>query len=102
MKQIINRKKYDTETAREMARFDNGCGHTDFDWYREVLYQKKNGEFFLYGEGNARSPYSVLHDDGWFGGGEDIIPLTEDDARDWVERNCDGEKYEEIFGEVEE
>lgn len=35
-------------------------------------------------------------------GGEKIIPLSENEAKEWAERNLDVEEYEAIFGEVEE
>lgn len=35
-------------------------------------------------------------------GGEKIVPISEDEAKEWAERNLDVEEYEAIFGEVEE
>ena len=31
-----------------------------------------------------------------------IIPLSEDEAREWAEEHLSGDEYEEIFGVVEE
>ena len=101
MKKIINRKKYDTETAKELGGNSNGMGRGDFRYIAETLYQKKNGEFFLHGAGGAMTEYAESYADGR-GFGERIIPITEEEARDWVEKNLDAEDYEEIFGEVEE
>ena len=43
-------KKYDTETARAVADYANNGNWRDFTHFEETLYQKKTGEFFLYGE----------------------------------------------------
>lgn len=34
--------------------------------------------------------------------GEKIIPLTEDEAKEWAESHLDCDNYESIFGVVEE
>lgn len=56
MKKIINGKKYDTETAREVACKAWGY-YGDLNFVFETLYKKKTGEFFLYGEGGANTSY---------------------------------------------
>lgn len=86
MKKIINGRKYDTVTANRIDFFSNGL--TGFDHYYEGLYQKRTSEFFL----------DV--DDGY--NGERIIPLSEKEAKKWLEEHSDGDTYEEVFGEVEE
>lgn len=55
MKKIINGKKYDTDTAKEVGYSNNGLLSTDIDYIEETLYQKKTGEFFLYGEGGCKN-----------------------------------------------
>ena len=103
MKKIINGKKYDTETATEIGYGGSagGISTTDFRYYDETLYRKKNGEFFLAGEGHAMTKYAT-HNGNTSGWGEAIIPLTDEEAKAWVEQECDAETYEEIFGDVEE
>lgn len=100
MKQIIHGKKYDTETATMLGETWEGVP-SDFRYYREELYRKKNGEFFLYGTGGAMSAYSQSTGDSVMGG-ERIIPYTESDAKEWAEKNLTVEEYENVFGEVEE
>ena len=102
MKKIINGKKYDTKTAECVAEWHNRHFPSDFDYCSEDLYRKKTGEFFLHGEGGARSKYAQRYGQNSWGGGEDITPLTEAEAREWVEEHCDGDDYEKIFGEVPE
>lgn len=101
MKKIINGRKYDTETAKELARCSNGASPTSFAWFCETLYRKKTGEFFLLGEGGANSKYCE-----WIGGSvygtSRIIPYTIDEAKAWVESKLTGDEYEAIFGAVDE
>lgn len=101
MKKIINGKLYDTETAKKVAEWSKNCARNDFSYYEEELYSKKTGEFFLYGEGNAASPYNE-YSYGSYTGGEKIVPLTYEEAREWAERKLDADEYIELFGEPEE
>lgn len=100
MKKIINNKKYDTETARRVGRFEQLN-----DGYYEELYVKSTGEFFLY----LPSENTILWDhrdelDEYRGLTlvSVICPLSEDAAKEWVSKVMDGEVYEELFGEVAE
>lgn len=102
MKKIINGKKYDTETAKRVGCWSNNYNWGDFNWCAERLYKKKNGEFFLHGEGGAMSIYSRSFGQNEWRGGESIRPLTESEAKLWAEKHLDGDEYESIFGEVEE
>lgn len=97
MKKIIDGKKYDTETAEKVATWWNGRSSSDFNFCQEAVYRKKNGEFFLAGEGGARSKYAVSCGQNAWCGGSDIAPLTEAEARAWVEDHANSE-YENIFG----
>lgn len=65
------------------------------------LYRKRNGEYFLHGQGHALTKWACSYGDmsGW---GEEIVPMTEEEAREWAEKHLDGEEYEEIFGAIEE
>lgn len=102
MKKIINGRKYDTETAQRIGYRSNGGGWRDFSHVEESLYRKRTGEFFIHGEGGPMTGYARSTGQNSWSGGEDIIPLTEQEAREWVERYLDADQYEEIFGEVEE
>lgn len=101
MKRIINGKKYDTETAVKIGEWRFGkCN--DHDYVHEELYKKKTGEFFLYAEGGALSKYGKQSDNQHMTDASHIFPYTEKEARKWCEENVSGERYEEIFGEVDE
>ena len=101
MKRIVKGKAYNTETAERVGSWDNGYFTTDFNYCSEDLYRKRTGEFFLHGEGHAMSIYAS-HEGNSSGWGEQIIPLTYQEAQEWAEKHLTGDEYEEIFGEVSE
>jgi hypothetical protein len=101
MKKIINGKKYDTETAKFLASYEHSY-RGQFEHYREELYQKRTGEFFLYGIGGPASKYSVQDGLNSWSGGEAISPLSYNEARKWAEERLEADEYEGIFGKVEE
>lgn len=104
MRKIIDGKAYDTETAREVCIWIRGytCpGRVIYDTFEETLYQMCTGEFFIYCEGGPLFCYTdgrvrLPHDLG-------ITPLTEAEAREWVEGVAmEAERYKAIFGDAEE
>lgn len=101
MQRIINRKLYNTETAECVGSYSNMYDTGNFHYYNEKLYRKKNGEWFLYGEGHGLSKYAEVcgRERRW---GEAIIPYTEDEARDWIAEYCSVDTYIEYFGMPEE
>ncbi|MBO5384495.1 MAG: hypothetical protein J6A30_09370 [Ruminococcus sp.] len=102
MKKVINHKVYDTETAKKYGEYEPNPYRSDFHWFCESLYQKKTGEFFLYGDGNAASPYSKSCGQNEWCGTEIIRPLTYEEAQKWAEKHLDGDEYIRIFGDPEE
>lgn len=102
MKKIIDGKKYDTETAREVGSWDNGCFVTDMQYFSETLYRKRTGEYFLYGEGGAMSRYAEPCEGNSWTSGEHIFPLSYEEATHWAEEHMDADDYESEFGEVSE
>jgi hypothetical protein len=100
MKKVINGKMYDTETARKLAA--NSFGNcNDFNHWKERLYLKKTGEYFLYCHGGPLSKHATNTGDG-MGWGEEIKPLSIEAAKAWAEKQIEGDEYEDIFGKVEE
>ncbi|GEM_PF-638323 len=102
MKKIINGKVYDTAAAKELASWSNGYSRRDFGWVRETLYLKSTGEYFLHGEGGARSQYAQQVERNTWSDGERVMPLTYHEATKWSEEHLDGDAYEAIFGRVVE
>lgn len=102
MKKIINGKLYNTDTAKELGSWENTPDVRDFSHFEETLYQKRTGEFFIYGEGGPGSRYSVSAGQNCWAGGSKIIPITWENAREWAEEHLDADDYESIFGPVAE
>ena len=98
---IRNGRLYDTDTADYLGTFTSPHYRNDFNYYTEDLYRKKNGEFFLSGEGGGLTKYAERFVDGR-GYGHAIIPLSDDEAKSWVEQNLDADDYIELFGEPED
>lgn len=99
MKKVINNKLYNTDTAKQLGAWANTRDYGDFNYMSERLYQKRTGEYFLHGEGGPMSKYAESTGQNSWSGGEMIIPLTVEKAREWAEEHLDAEGYVEIFGE---
>lgn len=97
MKKIIDRKIYNTETAKKVAYWSNDYGTTDFKWQSETLYCSPKGQYFLHGEGGPMSAYAV-HKGNESSGGENIKLMTEDDTMDWMENRQLIKEMQELFG----
>lgn len=102
MNKIINGKVYNTDTARQIGTWSNGADRTDFSWVEETLYQKKTGEFFIYGQGGANTRYAKQLDAAHWTGGETISLLSYDAARQWAEEHLDADQYQAAFGDIVE
>lgn len=101
MQKVINGKLYNTETSELIDDYSNGLSSRDFRNITENLYRKKNGEFFLYGYGGPMTKYCEQCGD-MCGSGEKIIPITEDEAKEWLETYSTAEIYIKVFGQPEE
>lgn len=102
MKKIINRKLYNTDTARSIGSDFYGAYRRDLDFWSEELFQKKTGEYFLHGEGGPMTKYSREVGQNEWSGGEKIIPMSYDSARKWAEEHLTGEEFEQAFGAASE
>ena len=93
---------YNTDTAKLLGTYEYGNGCGDFNHILEELYQKKTGEFFLYGSGGPKTSYCVRCGSSTWSGSSRITPYSVAEAKEWAMENLTGDEYEEIFGEVEE
>jgi hypothetical protein len=101
VKAIINGKSYNTETAEELG--SDSYGHSgDFDRWDETLYRTEGGAYFTAGSGGPKTKYMRVSGQNEWAGGAKIIPLTEAEAREWMERHCAADEYEAAFGAPEE
>lgn len=101
MKVSINNKRYDTETAQKVATWEENLPG-DLLWVCETLYRKRTGEFFLHGEGGAKTCYAASARGGWSKPGEKIVPLTYAAAQNWGETHLDADQYDSVFGKLED
>lgn len=102
MKQIINGKMYNTETATALAYHRTALSLSDFRYLEERLYVTRKGTYFFYGEGGPATRYAHHCSDGGWDGGSKIIVVTKEEAMEWAEEHVDAEDLEDIFGEIEE
>ena len=100
-KAVRNGKLYDTDTAELLGTYTSPYLPNDGFYYKESLYRKKNGEFFVSGEGGSLTKYAQCFVNGR-GYGYSIFLLSEDVAKHWVEQYLDADDYIDIFGEVQE
>ena len=100
MKRIIDGKRYDTETADHIAQASASCPVNDFNHWEENLYRTKSGRFFLVGEGGPMTGYARSCGQNQWTGGSDLQPLTDDEARSWLERHKHTEALEEFFADL--
>lgn len=100
MKKIINKKMYNTDTAKFIEEYSYS-NPRDLNYFYEALYRKKTGEFFINGASGANGKYAERLDTNTWCGGEEIIPLTEKEAKEWLEKYSDTDTYIDVFGEPE-
>lgn len=102
MNKVIQGKKYDTQTAKLIGAYETNELENSDVWYREELYQKQNGEFFLTGQGGCKTQYAVPSTTLDFKAGEKLEPLVVEEAEMWCEEHLSGDEYEKIFGMITE
>ena len=96
MEKIINGKRYNTETALKIYEYVSDYSRNDFNFYKETLYKKRTGEYFLFGEGGGLSPYAK-ESYGSYTYGYDIRPLSFKEAQKWAKTHMEVEEYDNIF-----
>ena len=98
MIKIVDRKRYNTETAEHIANWCNGYNRGDFHFCEEDLYRTKKGVYFIFGEGGALSEYSKSCGNGSCGS-VDIHVITEDAAFGWLEKTGNVKAIESEFSD---
>lgn len=88
MKATINGRRYNTEAplTRKIAERSEGYA-TDLHGYFEELFRTGHGSWFLAGSGGALTRYH----------GERIIPISNQEARAWLEQADETDALEEHF-----
>ncbi len=97
---IIDGKRYNTDSATEVADWSNNYYPGDFEHCREALYLTPKGSWFTCGSGGAMSKYSrPAFGGGLTGDSEVITPLSPDEALAWLEERDELEAIERYFGD---
>ncbi|HHT9136441.1 MAG TPA: hypothetical protein ACFYEK_04260 [Candidatus Wunengus sp. YC60] len=99
MKQVIDGKLYNTETAELLHEWSNGKFTSDFGHCAEALYKTKKGAYFIAGEGGAMTGYARSCGTNSTCGGSGIRVLTEVEAMEWLENHEGTEALEQYFGD---
>jgi len=99
MVKVIDGKRYNCDTATEVAHYWNGLSSSDFNNLSETLYITQKGNFFLYGSGGPMTKYAI-HCGNNISGGSDIIPLTKEEAFKWCENRAMTEAIEKYFSDM--
>ena len=99
MRKVIEGKRYDTETDKQVAGgyYSN---YGEFQYWCEELYRTREGNWFVYGEGGEKFSYARTVEQNKTTGGNEIIPLTREEALAWLEaRATDPKAIEEYFSD---
>jgi hypothetical protein len=99
MRQVIDKKVYNTETAECLAEYDNGLSGRDFHSLSESLYKTKKGTFFLYGVGGPMTEYAVHHGNETSGSSK-ITPMTREEAIAWAELRKQTQLFDNEFADA--
>ncbi len=103
MKQIIDGKMYNTDTATKIADLPCHFYPRDFGWHSTSIYVTPKGRLFVAGRGNALSRWAVPVGNNGHGSGSGIEPLTKAQAADLLETcNADADAYHAAGIEIEE
>ena len=93
MKKIINGTTYNTETAKKIASRECRYYQSTDEYFVERIYKTKKGRYFLHGDGGMMTKYAKYYDDGSIGGGEEIYPLSEKEAKKLIRKKFSAEEY---------
>ena len=97
MQKMVKGTCYDTDKAHELAHHIFMPDKNDPCWFEESLYETWTGSYFLHGFGGSDTEYGQPDGEGGYKDGENIFPLNEDDAKEWVLRNFNVKVFDEIF-----
>lgn len=84
MRQLINKKIYNTDKAQEVASYSYS-NYGDFHFIEEILYKTKKGNLFIYGKGGPLTEYATKISNTETGGASSIIPVNSSEALEWIE-----------------
>jgi len=101
VRQVIEGKLYDTETATLIHNWTNGRYAGDFKFREKSLFCTKKGAYFIHHVGGAMTDMAVPAGNG-MGGSQSIEPIDETTAIRFLESHGGSEKIIEYFPEYVE
>jgi hypothetical protein len=97
MKKIINGFRWDTETADKVCDISEGYAG-DFRRIDAALYRTRRAKkFFIAGEGGPMTMFAKSEGQNNWTGGSGIIPIGDDEAREYAEKYATVEQIEKFF-----
>lgn len=100
MKQVVNGKTYNTETAEMICKYSYS-NPGDFHYIYEALYVTKKGNYFIAGKGGAMSKYAKSLGNNSTGGSSGIEALSKTEALEYAQENgADVEDIEKYFADM--
>lgn len=96
---ICGGRRYDTSEAELIAITSNG-EKTDQTGWTETLYRKECGVFFLHCEGGKSTIYAKVTGDDRTEPGEEIKPISDEEALAWLKKYNKTNEIERLFPET--
>jgi hypothetical protein len=99
---VVNGKLYDTRTATWIADIGSAPGTSidEFRYWEAELFVSANGNFFMCGSGNARSPFAREYGQNGWTGSEGIVALKPAEALAYAENVAGTDTLLEHFGKL--
>jgi hypothetical protein len=103
MQCIINSRRYDTDVAELVHHWDNGRHASELHYRGQTLYHTARGAWFIHHVGGAMTDMARRCDHNSYTRGESIEPVSEDDARRFLETHGGEAALEQQFpGAIED
>lgn len=89
MKKIVNGLRYDTDKAILVGEASSLDKQTDYvddfsHWFAGLYRTQRSGRYFLAGRGGPMSRFAQSAGQNSWSGGEDIIPMSREEALEWA------------------
>lgn len=100
MELIVDGVVYATERDELLAAMEKKTSEIDMYAWGEALYRNASGDFYLYCHGTPYSRYgSSRTSRNCFAQGEQIKPLSLDEAHEWAQRYMDEPELAGLFSD---
>ncbi|WP_400244970.1 hypothetical protein AB3U99_01210 [Niallia sp. JL1B1071] len=96
MIKIIDGKRYNTDTAEEICDWTNGK-FGKFEYREKTMFRTKKGNWFIYHYGGPMTDMAISAGMNSWSSSEDIEPVTEKQALDFLEKYNGYKAIEKYF-----